>query len=213
VARGCHGKRVATGGDPRCAAIACGAGLSDRGGTVLQQTTTPGLGIGHRAWGPIGPLVAAACVVAVMALVIAQYLPAPGTGSDSSPVYSMAQIQAHLTQQPERWLGRTVRLWALAQPCPTWGSPHSALQCAGWRPVLVDPDDTALDPPLPLVTGSRTPLLGLLRRLPLVGGLLPVQRLVWERPQAYRVRLLRARTPRSCLASSCYQALLLDAAS
>jgi hypothetical protein len=178
----------------------------------MQQTTKPGLGIGHRAWRPIGPLVVAACMLAAMALVVALYLPSPGTGSDSSPVYSMAQIQAHLAQQPERWLGRTVRLLALAQQCLTWGSPHNVLHCAGWRPVLVDPDDTALDPPLPLVTESSTPLLGLLRRLPLVGRLLPVQRLVWERPEVYRVRLLRARTPRSCLASSCYQALLLDAA-
>lgn len=177
----------------------------------MQQLTLTTWIIGRRNWGPIGLMVAAASIVTALALAIALCLPSPGSSLSTSPVYSMAQIQAYLARQPGQWLGRTVRLWALAQPCPTWGSPHSPLHCAGWQPQLVDPDDAALNPPLPLVARSGGSLFGLLRRLPLVGRLLPVQRLVWERPEAYRVRL-RAQTSRSCLASSCYEALLLDAA-
>jgi hypothetical protein len=126
-------------------------------------------------------------------------------------VYSLAQIDAHLAQQPERWMGRTLRLWALAQPCPNWGSPLNPIHCSALQTVLVDPDDSALDPPLPLAAGSGDQLLGLLRTMPMLGRWLPVQRLAWEHPATYHVRL-HATQAGSCRPPPCYEAELLDAA-
>lgn len=177
----------------------------------MEQRATPTYGPGHRGGGSTGPMVVVASVVAAIVLVAGLCLQARGTASGAGPVYSLAQIQARLAEQPWRWLGRTLRLRALAQPCPTWGSPHDPLHCATWQPVLVDPDGAALDPPLPLATGPGDPLLDRLRELPLVGQLLPAQRLVWEQPEAYRVRLVM-RASRTCSAAPCYEALLLDAA-
>jgi hypothetical protein len=128
----------------------------------------------------------------------------------AGPVYTLSELQARLAQ-PDLWLGRTLRVWALAQPCPTWGSPLSPLHCANWQPQLVDPHDGTLDPPLPLAGEPGDPLLGLLRGLPVVEHLLPVQRLQWERPVTYRVRL-RAGPAGPCIALTCYEAVLLDAA-
>jgi hypothetical protein len=155
-------------------------------------------------------MVVVASVAAAALLMAGLCLQVRGTATSAGPVYSLAQIQARLAEQPGRWLGRTLRLRALAQPCPTWGSPHDPLHCATRQPVLVDPDGAALDPPLPLAAGPGDPLLDVLRGLPLVGRLLPAQRLAWERPAAYRVRL-GLRASRTCGAATCYQALLQDA--
>jgi len=35
------------------------------------------------------------------------------------PVYTLPELRAHLERQPGPWLGRPLRVWALAQPCPT----------------------------------------------------------------------------------------------
>jgi hypothetical protein len=127
-------------------------------------------------------------------------------------VYTLPELQAYLEQQPEPWLGRPLRVWALAQPCPVWGSPYSSVHCARMQPELVDPDSSALGSPLLLAGEPDDPVHGLLRGLPLIGQLLPVQRLHWERPAVYRVRL-RAQSGGACIGPSCYLAVLLDAAS
>jgi hypothetical protein len=156
-------------------------------------------------------MVTVVSLLVVLILVAGLRLQARETSVSTGQVYSLAQIQAHLAQQPGQWLGRTVRLFALAQPCPTWGSPSNPLHCASWQPELGDPDDMTLDPPLRLAAGPSDPLLDLLGRLLVVRQLLPLQRLVWERPVAYRVRL-GVQATRPCIASSCYEVLLLDAA-
>jgi hypothetical protein len=56
------------------------------------------------------------------------------------------------------------------------------------------------------------PLLTFVRWVPLLGGLLPARQVVdWGEVATYRVEL-RAVTDVPCSASTCYEAMLLDAA-
>jgi hypothetical protein len=137
----------------------------------------------------------------------------PGTGGRAGGmVYTVAQVQAHLVGDAPAWVGRAVRVHALAEPCPAWGSPHAPLHCREPEPVLVDPAGADLADPLPLVVGPGSPLLAALRRLPLAGGWVPtLPAPPWEVLRTYRVRL-QAATGSSCDATACFAALLLDVA-
>jgi hypothetical protein len=78
--------------------------------------------------------------------------------------------------------------------------------------VLGDADPAEIVAPLPLVWASPNPLLGVVRRVPLLGDLLPApQAVIWEEVATYRVEL-RAMSDESCGAATCYEALVLDAA-
>ena len=127
------------------------------------------------------------------------------------PVYTVAQVEAELAGQPERWLGRTVRLRAIADPCPMWGSPSMGLHCLNAQPVLVDQEGSRADS-LPLTWRQQGALLASLRGVPLLGKLVPApQVLGWEARATYRVRL-RAAPATNCGYLRCYEAVLLDAA-
>src|SRR5690242_8121148 len=90
------------------------ARASREGAAAMQQAVTPSGTSGHRGTGPSPRLPAATSLLAALLLVAVLSLHAQGTGASTGPVYSLAQIDAHLAQQPERWVGRTLRLWALA---------------------------------------------------------------------------------------------------
>jgi hypothetical protein len=125
-------------------------------------------------------------------------------------VYSVAQLEARLGHQPEKWLGQAVRLRAIAEPCLMWGDPSSGMHCLGSQPVLVDRADS-LAAALPLAWRPQGPLLAVLRGMPLVGELVPAPRVVdWEAPATYRVQL-RALDDATC-GTRCYEGVLLDAA-
>jgi hypothetical protein len=134
-----------------------------------------------------------------------------GRHEDQGPVYSVAQVQARLERQPDRWLGLPVRLRAVAEPCPMWGSASMGMHCLSSQPVLVDQANSLADS-LPLTWRQQSSLLAFLRGIPLVGELLPAPRMAnWAAPATYRVQF-RAAPATSCGYSPCYRALLLDAA-
>jgi hypothetical protein len=131
--------------------------------------------------------------------------------AEQDPVYSVAAVRTHLARNPHAWTGRAVRVQALTMS-PACIERESVL-CAGWSPDvanLVDPVDGEF---LPLTQVAATPLLSLLRRLPLLRDLVPAApALHWGMRATYRVRL-RAAPAGSCALAPCYEAVLLDAAS
>lgn len=159
-------------------------------------------------------LLAVALLGAVALLLVAARTPAP------PPVYSLATVWAGLSQSPSGWVGRTVRVRALAgNPCLTWM--HDAYPaCIYGRPALLEPSApniaTALPlrgaPPTSLLAALPSPLLAALNRLHLARWLAPApQQIRWGAPAIYRVRLQVAPFT-FCGAARCYEALLLDAA-
>ena len=124
------------------------------------------------------------------------------------PVYTVAELRAGLADNPHVWLGHSVlvRGVVLGLSCP----PNAS--CAFALPVLIDADATGPGNYLPLSVGPANPLLALLRRLPLVGRLMPGPQLLrWGRPAIYRVQVREAvgTSPRE---TRPYEAVLLDPA-
>jgi hypothetical protein len=81
--------------------------------------------------------------------------------------------------------------------------------CGTPRFSLRDPDPAAALDRLDLTWRPGDPLLTVLRRVPLVGGILPAPHVIrWDVVAVYRVYL---RVERPC-GGACYEAVLLDAA-
>jgi hypothetical protein len=90
----------------------------------------------------------------------------------------------------------------------TWSAPDSIVT----RIELMNREASGGRPGLPLAWGSADALLVFLRRLPLLGNLLPApQRLHWGEVATYRVRV-QAIPGSSCGSGACFEAVLLDAA-
>jgi hypothetical protein len=124
------------------------------------------------------------------------------------PVYTVSELQAGLADNPHAWLGHTVLLRgvALVPACP----PNAS--CVVAWPALVDAEAPPPRSYLPLSMGPANPLLALLRRLPLVGRLVPgPQVLRWGRPARYRVQVQDA-AGTSPNGTRHYAAVLLDPA-
>ena len=111
------------------------------------------------------------------------------------PVYTVSELRAGLAHNPHAWLGRTVLVRGVALglglglglSCPSNAS------CVFAWPALVDADATGPHSVLPLSIGPANPLLALLRRLSLVGRLVPGPQLLrWGRPAIYRVQVQHA---------------------
>ena len=129
-------------------------------------------------------------------------------GGAFAPVYTVSELRAGLADNPRAWLGHTmlVRGVALGPACP----PNAS--CVFAWPALVDADATGPGSSVPLSMGPANSLLALLRRLPLVGRLVPGQQLLrWGRPAVYRVQVRDAvgTSPRG---TRHYEAVLLDPA-
>lgn len=127
-----------------------------------------------------------------------------------TPLYTVAEVQAHLARSPAAWVGRTVRMPGVAVP-PGCVLRESMLCVAesSYLAYLVDPTRFAL---LPLTRGASNPLLALARRVPVLDGLAPAPQVVqWGVVATYRVRL-RAMPHGLCGTTTCYEALLVDAA-
>src|SRR2546423_254472 len=139
------------------------------------------------------------------------------------PVYTVTELRARLTHGPSAWVGHmvlvrgTVTGCGFGRPCPL----AMVVQCATpgpCRPIrlsgmmLVDQPTASWLRGLPVQLGTQNPQLAFLRRLPLVGRVVPPpQGVRWGIPAVYRVQLQP--TQRSvCVSSPCYEAVLEDAA-
>jgi hypothetical protein len=123
---------------------------------------------------------------------------------DPGPVYTVAQVQAHLERAPTAWLGRTVRVRGWVDGCPGSSTADVLPECWG-RTLYYLTDATApATEPLVVVKGDRGPLLGALLSAP--------QTLHWGADASYRVQLQPAPAAGCYPTPPCYAALLLDAA-
>jgi hypothetical protein len=102
----------------------------------------------------------------------------------------VSELQAGLADNPHAWLGHTVLVRGVALRLGLGLSCPSNASCPVAWPALVDADAPPLRSFLPLSMGPANPLLALLRRLPLVGRLVPGPQLLrWGRPASYRVQV------------------------
>jgi hypothetical protein len=131
---------------------------------------------------------------------------------DHGPVYTLVQVQDRLVLQPRAWVGRPIQVRGRATRCFMLVE-HGHVRCLPLLlPRLSDPDADAASAPLLMARAAPDSLLVFVRRVPLLGGLLPAPQVVhWGEVATYRVEL-RAMPDESCGAATCYEALLLDAA-
>jgi hypothetical protein len=150
-------------------------------------------------------LVLVACVV----------LAAVHTQRAQGAVYTVAQVQAGLADHPRAWLGWTVRVRGLVVPCQAdTADPNLPpfQSCGGWPLDLLDSGSPGTGAFLRLSWSTQNPLLAAVRRLPLVGRLLPAPAAPARTTLAtYRVRL-RVAPSAVCSGTPCYEALVLDTA-
>lgn len=128
-------------------------------------------------------------------------------GLSEGPIYSVEYMRDELVAQPRAWLGRTVRLYAVATHLRVQYCPFPVDVCVGEMPVFAAPG-TAPTPSLPLVWGLSDPTRARLRQVRLLASIVPPQAPHWGRPATYRVVLRRLPGPRC---RRCYAAVLLDA--
>jgi hypothetical protein len=126
--------------------------------------------------------------------------------------YTVAQVDGLLARETGYWRDRIVVVRANAEPCPWWGAAARLEHCAGQSLVLLGAPSEAAAEPLPVLRPAAQPLLSILRRLPLLGALLPAPRVLHAGVVAtYRVRV-HAIAEGRCGTGVCYQVLLLGAA-
>jgi hypothetical protein len=119
-------------------------------------------------------------------------------------VYTVPDLCARLAAHPAQWVGRAIRLRAVAVALPLWGTPGRALT----RRLVTRLVDAGGGGSLPVVLGPQDRLLATLRGLPVARVLVPApQVLVWQRPTVYRVQLEALHGP----GGDIYEAVLLDA--
>jgi hypothetical protein len=118
-----------------------------------------------------------------------QYLPAALRAVHDEmvgPVATVAQVERALVHDPAGWSGRVVRVRAIAARYVAWQAPDSVVP----QLALIDPASTLGTLPLAVSWGQPDALLATLRRLPLLGSLVPpAQRLRIGTMAVYRVQL------------------------
>jgi hypothetical protein len=134
------------------------------------------------------------------------------SGHGGNPVYTVAQVQAGLADHPQVWVGRTVQVRGMTEPCLWWGGTTSLWQCADDLLVLISGPSDAVAEPLPLGQTAGT-MLDLLRGLPVLRDLLARPgRVPMYTPSRFRVRLQRLAAQSCGGRAPCYVALLLEVA-
>lgn len=116
-------------------------------------------------------LVLAPLTVALLCLGICvahQAIVAPRAG----PVYSVGGLWARVLRDPDRWVGRTVRVRAVAERCAA-PIADSVTSCRDARPALFDAGSQPRIAVILLPDGAAPTMREWLRRLPLVGPLIP----------------------------------------
>ena len=157
---------------------------------------------------PVRALPTVALVLSIVGLLYVATI-AASDGRHQGDVYPLSMVWDHLQRDPGHWLGRTIRVRAVAEPCPWWDRFERAQHCAGLQVVLIDADGAAPAAPLPLEPPATHPLVTTLRRLPLLGRLLPRPDVITLYATArFRVRL-EPLPPGACGRSPCFAARLL----
>ena len=92
--------------------------------------------------------------------------------SSAGPIYSVGALQAGLERDPGRWVGRTLHVRAVAESCAdrTGGSPSP---CIDPRPALFDTGPQPKAVLLLLPDDAAPTTRAWLRRLPILGSLIP----------------------------------------
>jgi hypothetical protein len=133
-----------------------------------------------------------------------------GSQVNWGPDYTVADLRSRLAARPAAWVGRTVVVRAIAEPCPWWGAAARLLRCDARALVLVGTPAEAPADPLPLVQPAPLGIVSVVRGLPILGALLPRPPAVPLFTRArFRVRLFALPT---CSHGACYAALLLGVA-
>ena len=141
----------------------------------------------------------------------------------ASPVYTVTELRTSLAHDPRAWAGHvvlvrgTVTGCGFGLPCPL----VMAVRCSTRGPcppiglpgmMLVDQPTASRLRGFPVQLGAANPQLAFLRRLPLVGRVVPPPQVVhWGIPAVYRVQLQPTQGS-VCGSSPCYEAVLEDAA-
>jgi hypothetical protein len=125
---------------------------------------------------------------------------------DQGLVYSVAQVQAGLANQPQAWVGRTVRVRGVVGGCPY----KVAGPCASWQPELREPAPRSTEAGAGLVLvpvpARSDALTALLRRIPWVRMLVRGPQVVqWDIAATYQVEL-RTMPASQCGGAPCYEA-------
>lgn len=123
-------------------------------------------------------------------------------------VYTVTEMRAELAHDRAAWLGRTVRVRGFLLGCPR-------AVCPGHEPKVSPPLLMDLTQPaygLAVAWTGPDPLSSFLRRLPVVGTLVPAPQVPhWETVATYRVRF-HVPAAGTCPSPSCYEAMVLDSA-
>lgn len=145
----------------------------------------------------------AAALLALAIAVVWALGAAPSSGGPPDGVYTVAGLSGQLRAYPTPQGEPVVRVRAVAVLVRRWvqRDPSSGRFLLS-RPLLLDPYGRGT---LPLRIGPEDRTLGALRRLPVVGALVPPpQTWAWGKPAVYRVQLETVRT-------ATMEAVLLDA--
>jgi hypothetical protein len=128
------------------------------------------------------------------------------------PVYPVAAVVVGLQRAPHAWAGRTILIRGMVAPCIAVPNvPCASLVAASWPANTADPGAPPAIEPLPLALADPTRVLAFMRRVPLLGDLLPApQVLRWGEVATYRARL-QAIADGICGTGLCFEAVLLDA--
>jgi len=141
-------------------------------------------------------LMAIAVVVAVGALVAAD------------PLYSVSQLDAGLRRHPAALVGHLVRVQGVVGFCPV------RIGCPPNMPPILSPHlgPLSADPPLQLEYGSGDggSLLATLRRVPLLGGLLPARAPLVDGYQGILHVRIEPVPVYACFERLCYEGVLQD---
>jgi hypothetical protein len=121
------------------------------------------------------------------------------------PVSTVAQVSAGLVHDPRLWTGRSLRVRgiALAPVCV----PGISSLCSPARAMIVDGPTAPVRGELPLAWQEQGPAQAFLRRVPLLGDLVPV--IHWGALAAYRVRIRPL--PCSPGGAPCFEVVVLGA--
>ena len=177
------------------------------------------------------PRVAVAFALAI-ALLLGVLAVAVVAQLDQAPVFSVATLTVELRHNPERWEGRTLLVRGMLLPaldpsCTAAGAPCFRLllydtsvpkaPAASSRVSELSPGQpgTGRDAALAVVAGPADPMRARLRRIPLLGDLVPRAQVVdMSHSRDYRIQLERdPNSPSVCPPLACFQGVLLDAAS
>jgi hypothetical protein len=123
-------------------------------------------------------------------------------------IYTLAVLRRDLAHTPAAWLGRVV--WVRARPVLAfaWTCRHDDV-CVIRQSSLADPTVDAADARLPLLAPAETPLVALVRHVPLLARWAPrPPALARGRIALYHIQLT---APAACADPSCVAAQLVPA--